>query len=181
MMLVLRGRHLGPVHSDRCLSWFTDLHVGITKRLKNVEVLEGEGCNFECILSHEDTGDTATWTVGGKTLGSAGRFRATRQGRKYILEVREALLSDTGEVVFSVRGLTSKASLLVKGGHHAPGQMGHSPQATCSGAFGWAAFQGRLLETTSLSHWWGPRALVGMWGFWSSGGRSRASGLAPVV
>lgn len=140
-MLVLRGRHLGPGQSDRCLPWFTDLHVGITKRLKNVEVLEGESCNFECILSHEDTGDTATWTVGGKTLGSSGRFRATRQGRKYILAVREALLSDTGEVVFSVRGLTSKASLLVRGGHHAPKQMGHSPQATCSGSLRLGSFR----------------------------------------
>lgn len=142
-MLVLRGRHLGPGQSDRCLPWFTDLHVGITKRLKNVEVLEGESCNFECILSHEDKGDTATWTVGGKTLGSSGRFRATHQGRKYILAVQEALLSDTGEVVFSVRGLTSKASLLVRGGHHTPSQMGHSPQATCSGTLWLGSFPGR--------------------------------------
>lgn len=162
-MLVLRGRHLGPGQSDRCLPWFTDLHVGITKRLKNVEVLEGESCNFECILSHEDTGDTATWTVGGKTLGSSGRFRATRQGRKYILAVQEALLSDTGEVVFSVRGLSSKASLLVRGGHHAPKQMDHSPQATRSGSLRLGSFLGvgGLLGTISLSHRGGPQLRSG--------------------
>lgn len=120
MALVLRSRHPGPGQGDSCLLWFTDLHVGITKRLKTVEVLEGEGCNFECILSHEDIGDTAMWTVGGKTLDNSGRFQAMRQGRKYILAVREAVLGDTGEVTFSVRGLTSKASLIVKGGHHAP-------------------------------------------------------------
>ncbi|XP_036095522.1 obscurin isoform X2 [Molossus molossus] len=79
-----------------------------------MEVLEGEGCNFECILSHEDIGDTAMWTVGGKTLGSSGRFQAMRQGRKYILAVQDAVLGDTGEVTFSVRGLTSKASLIVR-------------------------------------------------------------------
>nr|XP_054323022.1 obscurin isoform X3 [Pongo pygmaeus] len=91
-----------------------DLHVGITKRLKTMEVLEGESCSFECVLSHESTSDPAMWTVGGKTVGSSSRFQATRQGRKYILVVREAAPSDAGEVVFSVRGLTSKASLIVR-------------------------------------------------------------------
>ncbi|XP_057396424.1 obscurin [Balaenoptera acutorostrata] len=91
-----------------------DLHVGITKRLKTVEVMEGESCSFECVLSHENTGDVAVWMVGGKTVGSSGRFRATRQGRKYTLAVRDALPSDAGEVVFSVRDLTSKASLIIR-------------------------------------------------------------------
>ncbi|MBZ3888895.1 Obscurin [Sciurus carolinensis] len=91
-----------------------DLHVGITKRLKTVEVLEGDSCSFECILSHESTADLAVWTVGGKTVGSSGHFQATRQGRKYTLTVRDAALSDAGEVVFSVRDLTCKASLLVR-------------------------------------------------------------------
>lgn len=120
MVLVLRGRHPGPSQYDGCLPWFTDLHVGITKRLKTVEVLEGEGCSFECILSHEATGDTAVWMVGGKTVGDSGRFQATCQGRKFTLTVQEVVLGDTGEVVFSVRGLTSRASLIVRGEHHAP-------------------------------------------------------------
>ncbi|KAM8936229.1 obscurin-like isoform 2-T2 [Lycaon pictus] len=90
-----------------------DLHVGITKRLKTVEVLEGQSCSFECVLSHESTGDVATWTVGGKMVGDSGRFRVTRQGRKYTLAVRDAAASDAGEVVFSMRDLTSKASLIV--------------------------------------------------------------------
>ncbi|CAD7679772.1 unnamed protein product [Nyctereutes procyonoides] len=91
-----------------------DLHVGITKRLKTVEVLEGQSCSFECVLSHESTGDAATWTVGGKMVGDSGRFRATRQGRKYTLAVRDAAASDAGEVVFSMQDLTSKASLIVR-------------------------------------------------------------------
>ncbi|XP_058286464.1 obscurin isoform X1 [Hylobates moloch] len=91
-----------------------DLHVGITKRLKTMEVVEGESCSFECVLSHESASDPAMWTVGGKTVGSSSRFQATRQGRKYILVVREAAPSDAGEVVFSVRGLISKASLIVR-------------------------------------------------------------------
>ncbi|XP_022419029.2 obscurin isoform X4 [Delphinapterus leucas] len=91
-----------------------DLHVGITKRLKTVEVMEGESCSFECVLSHENASDVAVWMVGGKTVGSSGRFWATRQGRKYTLAVRDALPSDAGEVVFSVRGLTSKASLIIR-------------------------------------------------------------------
>ncbi|XP_057346835.1 obscurin isoform X17 [Manis pentadactyla] len=91
-----------------------DLHVGITKRLRTVEVLEGQSCSFECILSHESTGNVAMWTMSGKPVGSSGRFWATCQGRKYMLAVQEALPSDAGEVVFSVGNLTSKASLIVK-------------------------------------------------------------------
>ncbi|XP_063088892.1 obscurin isoform X2 [Cavia porcellus] len=91
-----------------------DLRVGITKRLKTAEVLEGETYSFECVLSHENTGDPAVWTVGGKIVGSSGRFRATHQGRKYMLMVQDAVLSDAGEVVFSLGGLTSRASLIIK-------------------------------------------------------------------
>lgn len=112
----LRAGFHGPGWHDSCLPWPTDLHVGITKRLKTVEVLVGESCSFECVLSHENTGDVAVWTVGGKTVASSDRFQATRQGRKYTLVVRDAVPSDAGEVVFSVRDLTSKASLIVRGG-----------------------------------------------------------------
>ncbi|XP_044942911.1 obscurin isoform X13 [Mustela putorius furo] len=91
-----------------------DLHVGITKRLKMVEVLEGQSCTFECVLSHENTSDVATWTVGGKTVGGSGRFRASRQGRKYTLAIQDAAPSDAGEVMFSILDLTSKASLIVR-------------------------------------------------------------------
>uniref|UniRef100_A0ABI7ZTT7 Non-specific serine/threonine protein kinase n=1 Tax=Felis catus TaxID=9685 RepID=A0ABI7ZTT7_FELCA len=91
-----------------------DLHVGITKRLKSVEVPEGQSCTFECVLSHENPSDVAIWTVGGKTVGGSGRFRATRQGRKYTLVVQDVAPGDAGEVVFSVRDLTSKASLIIR-------------------------------------------------------------------
>uniref|UniRef100_A0A8C6S235 Obscurin n=1 Tax=Nannospalax galili TaxID=1026970 RepID=A0A8C6S235_NANGA len=101
-------------HVIICLPWLIDLHVGITKRLKTVEVLEGESCSFECVLSHENTSDPAVWTVGGKTVGNSGHFQATRQGRKYTLTVRDAAFSDAGEVIFSVQGLTSKASLIIR-------------------------------------------------------------------
>lgn len=183
--LVLVSKHPGPGQCDSCLLRFTDLHVGITKRLKTVEVLEGEDCNFECILSHEDIGDTAVWTVGGKTLGSSGRFQAMRQGRKYILAVREAVLGDTGEVVFSVRGLTSKASLVVRGGHHAPRSDRSSllalPRQPAAGPGAGQPARGLLLGIISLSYWWGPRgSCVDAGGFWSSRGsvsRVRFSGL----
>ncbi|XP_076994026.1 obscurin-like isoform X3 [Tamandua tetradactyla] len=105
--------HVGATETHAQVS-VHDLHVGITKRLKTTEVLEGENCSFECVLSHESAGDPAIWTVGGKTVGNSDHFQASRQGRKYTLAVREAALSDAGEVAFSVRGLTSKASLVVK-------------------------------------------------------------------
>ncbi|VCX10388.1 unnamed protein product, partial [Gulo gulo] len=129
-----------------------DLHVGITKRLKMVEVLEGQSCTFECVLSHENTGDVATWTVGGKTVGGSGRFRASRQGRKYTLVVQDAAPSDAGEVTFSILDLTSKASLVVRGGygvgmgaclHGAGGTVGPQAGMGCSwGLSPWAAPRG---------------------------------------
>ncbi|XP_033623906.1 obscurin isoform X2 [Fukomys damarensis] len=105
--------HVGSEETQARVS-VHDLHVGITKRLKTAEVLEGETHSFECVLSHENKGDPAMWTVGGKMVGSSGRFQAACQGRKYTLTVQDAVLGDAGEVVFSVQGLTSKASLLVR-------------------------------------------------------------------
>lgn len=159
----------GPGRHDDRLPWSADLHVGITKRLKTVEVQEGESCSFECVLSHENTSDTAVWTVGGKTVGSSGRFQATRQGRKYTLAVRDAVLSDTGEVVFSVQCLTSKASLIVRGGHPWLGRDRVSPW--------WGLLGGDLGQPPGsvpgdclLQPLMGPRdTYLGTGGFWSSG------------
>lgn len=171
MAPVLRGRHPGPGQCDSRVLWSTDLHVGITKRLKTVEVLEGEDCSFECILSHEDPGDTAVWMVSGKTVGTSGRFRAMHQGRKYTLTVQKAVQGDAGEVVFSVRDLTSKASLIVRGRHRAPGRWGIS--VGCAWAFLRQLQQGLrqgiplrvLLGSVPFSCYWGPRGSC-----WDAGG-----------
>ncbi|XP_015279814.1 PREDICTED: obscurin, partial [Gekko japonicus] len=90
-----------------------ELNIGITKRLKNVEVLEGESCSFECVLSHESVED-CQWLVNGTEAGQDGRIRAFNKGRKYTLNIKKARPSDAGDVVFSVRDLNSKASLVVK-------------------------------------------------------------------
>lgn len=110
-----------------------------------MEVLEGESCSFECVLSHESESDPV-WTIGGKTVGSSGRFRTTCQGRKYTLTVKDVALSDAGEVVFLVMGLTSKASLIVRGECCGWGQ---GPDTVDWGTIG------MLLGTVYLS-WWGP-------------------------
>lgn len=91
-----------------------ELNIGITKRLKNTEIQEGEDCTFECILSHESIGDF-NWTLNGNKVGSGGRFKASNAGRKYTLSIKNVIPDDSGEVIFTARGLTSKASLVVKG------------------------------------------------------------------
>ncbi|PKK31958.1 obscurin, cytoskeletal calmodulin and titin-interacting RhoGEF, transcript variant X16 [Columba livia] len=90
-----------------------ELNIGITKRLKNTEIQEGEDCTFECILSHESIGDF-NWTLNGNKVGSGGRFKASNAGRKYTLSITNVIPDDSGEVIFTARGLTSKASLVVK-------------------------------------------------------------------
>uniref|UniRef100_A0A803VK92 Obscurin, cytoskeletal calmodulin and titin-interacting RhoGEF n=1 Tax=Ficedula albicollis TaxID=59894 RepID=A0A803VK92_FICAL len=90
-----------------------ELNIGITKRLKSTEIQEGEDCTFECILSHESI-DDFNWTLNGRKVESGGRFKASNTGRKYTLSIKNVVPDDTGEVIFTARGLTSKASLVVK-------------------------------------------------------------------
>ncbi|XP_059495977.1 obscurin isoform X15 [Stegostoma tigrinum] len=90
-----------------------DLNIGITKRLKSLEIREGENGSFECILSHESI-DEYYWTVNGLLVEGNERFQTFNIGRKYILNIKETALSDAGEVIFHVRNLSSKASLIVK-------------------------------------------------------------------
>uniref|UniRef100_A0A8C5TWT4 Obscurin n=1 Tax=Malurus cyaneus samueli TaxID=2593467 RepID=A0A8C5TWT4_9PASS len=90
-----------------------ELNIGITKRLKNTEIQEGGDCTFECILSHESI-DDFSWMLNGRKLESGGRFKASNTGRKYTLSIKNVVPGDTGEVIFTARGLTSKASLVVK-------------------------------------------------------------------
>ncbi|XP_029444171.1 obscurin isoform X11 [Rhinatrema bivittatum] len=93
--------------------YIQELNIGITKRLKSTETKEGESCAFECVLSHESI-DDYYWMVNGQKVDSGGRFEIFNKGRKYTLNIKEVIASDSGEVVFTARNLNSKASLIVK-------------------------------------------------------------------
>lgn len=84
------------------------------QRLKTVSVLEGENCTFDCHLSH-DVDDQPRWTINGQVVDTDGHVQVVNNGRKYRLAIKDALLSDAGDIVFTVKDLTCRTMLFVKG------------------------------------------------------------------
>ncbi|XP_029987477.1 LOW QUALITY PROTEIN: obscurin [Sphaeramia orbicularis] len=90
-----------------------DLHVSIVQRLKTTLVLEGESCIFECLLSH-DLCDEPSWSINGEEVVANSRIQVVNNGRKYRLTLKDAMLSDAGDVVFTLKDLSCRTMLFVK-------------------------------------------------------------------
>lgn len=102
---------------SNCFSvYFTsiDLHITIVQRLKTLSVLEGESCTFDCHLSHE-VDDQPCWTINGQVVATDSRVQVISNGCKYRLTIKDALLTDSGDIVFTIKDLTCRTMLFVKG------------------------------------------------------------------
>ncbi|CAB1444707.1 unnamed protein product [Pleuronectes platessa] len=90
-----------------------DLHITIVHRMKTTSVLEGESCTFECLLSH-NLDDEASWTINGQVVVTNSRIQVINNGHKYEMTIRDAMLSDAGDVVFTIKDLSCRTMLFVK-------------------------------------------------------------------
>ncbi|XP_029562286.1 obscurin isoform X3 [Salmo trutta] len=90
-----------------------DIHITIAQRMKTVSVLEGESCSFECVLSH-DVIDEPSWTLNGQLVISNSRIQIVNKGRKYKMTIRDATMTEAGDVVFFVKDLSCRTMLFVK-------------------------------------------------------------------
>ncbi|XP_035804053.2 obscurin isoform X3 [Amphiprion ocellaris] len=90
-----------------------DLHITIVQRMKIASVLEGESCTFECHLSH-DLNDEPSWSINGQLVVTNSHIQLIGNGRKYKMTIRDAVLTDAGDVVFTIKDLTCRTMLFVK-------------------------------------------------------------------
>ncbi|KAM7012432.1 obscurin [Tautogolabrus adspersus] len=90
-----------------------DLHITIIQRIKTTSVLEGESCTFDCQLSH-DLDDEPSWSVNGEAVVTNSHIQVINNGRKYRLTIKDAVLTDSGDVIFSIKDLSCRTMLFVK-------------------------------------------------------------------
>lgn len=82
--------------------------------MKTTTVLEGESCTFDCHLSH-DLNDEPSWTINGQVLVPNSRIQVINNGRNYRMTIKDAILTDAGDVVFTIKDLSCRTMLFVKG------------------------------------------------------------------
>lgn len=82
--------------------------------MKTLSVLEGENCTFECHISH-NVDDEPSWTINGQAVVINSRIQLINKGRKYKMTIRDAVLTDAGDVVFTIKDLSCRTMLFVKG------------------------------------------------------------------
>lgn len=92
----------------------TDLHITIVQRMKTTSVLEGEICTFECNLSH-NVDEEPFWTINGQVVVTDSRLQVINNARNYKMTIRDAMLTDAGDVVFTIKDLSCRTMLFVKG------------------------------------------------------------------
>ncbi|XP_068447260.1 obscurin [Clinocottus analis] len=90
-----------------------DLHITISQRMKTTSVLEGENCTFDCHLSH-DVEDEPSWMINGQVAVTNSRIQVINNGRNYKMTIKDAILTDAGDVVFTIKDLSCRTMLFVK-------------------------------------------------------------------
>lgn len=82
--------------------------------MKTTSVLEGESCTFECLLSHE-LSDEPCWAINGQLVVTNSRIQVLNNSPRYKMTIRDVTSSDAGDVVFTIKDLSCRTMLFVKG------------------------------------------------------------------
>lgn len=53
--------------------------------------------------------------INGQVMDTDGRVQVVNKGRKYRLTINNALLTDAGDIIFTIKDLTCRTMLFVKG------------------------------------------------------------------
>ncbi|KAI4795012.1 hypothetical protein KUCAC02_031697 [Chaenocephalus aceratus] len=84
-----------------------------TSQTKAKVTVHGEICTFECNLSH-NVDEEPFWTINGQVVVTDSRLQVINNGRNYKMTIRDAMLTDAGDVVFTIKDLSCRTMLFVK-------------------------------------------------------------------
>lgn len=96
--------------------YITEKPTTFTVKLHDTECAENEPVSFVAELNQKVPLQSVKWTHNGEEISPSNKdYSVTMDGKKCVLKIYNATLTNSGQYSISVQGVTSDASLNVKG------------------------------------------------------------------